>query len=337
MARYDLPVWMHRRAARRSPTTGANARATTRSGGRSAGPTRPASRWRTWCSAASTAIPVKLITHHMGGMIPYFEGRVGPAGTSSEHGHRTRTMAAFKSFKLEQATNRRLPQLLRRHRALRRLEATKCGLAFFGVEKTISLRRALRPRGRAHVHPRDHCRSSSAWNLPAARKSPSTRATCGGCAMEARGGCRAEARCARLARERRAACGRARGDRLPRPLGPREARATALVAWRTEDEAETRLTWRQLARRAAAAGTRSSARAWAAATWCRSSCRTGGSSSPTRHRAPGGGEPADADLPPPRALVHAAARRIARAHRPGAIPRLRPRRARARACRRAPA
>ena len=29
--------------------------------------------------------------------------------------------------------------------------------------------------------------------------------------------------------------------------------ATALVAWRTEDEAETRLTWRQLARRAAAA------------------------------------------------------------------------------------
>ena len=28
---------------------------------------------------------------------------------------------------------------------------------------------------------------------------------------------------------------------------------TALVAWRTEEEAETRLTWRQLARRAAAA------------------------------------------------------------------------------------
>jgi aminocarboxymuconate-semialdehyde decarboxylase len=52
VARHDLPMWMH-------PARGADfvdyvgkRRATTRSGGRSAGPTRPAWRWRTWCSAA---------------------------------------------------------------------------------------------------------------------------------------------------------------------------------------------------------------------------------------------------------------------------------------------
>jgi aminocarboxymuconate-semialdehyde decarboxylase len=60
MAGFDLPVWLH--PARGAdfadyPTTRASRRAITRSGGHSAGPTKRAWRWRTWCSAgSSTAI-----------------------------------------------------------------------------------------------------------------------------------------------------------------------------------------------------------------------------------------------------------------------------------------
>src|SRR5215468_4852765 len=35
---------------------------------------------------------LKIVTHHLGGIIPYFEGRVGHSWTSSERAHRTRTM-----------------------------------------------------------------------------------------------------------------------------------------------------------------------------------------------------------------------------------------------------
>ena len=37
------------------------------------------SRWRAWCSPGSwTALPdLNVIAHHLGGVIPYLEGRVG--------------------------------------------------------------------------------------------------------------------------------------------------------------------------------------------------------------------------------------------------------------------
>ena len=58
MADYDLPIWLH--PARTACDAGLCVRDRSRAsrcGGASAGPTRPASRWRGWCSpACSTAI-----------------------------------------------------------------------------------------------------------------------------------------------------------------------------------------------------------------------------------------------------------------------------------------
>jgi predicted TIM-barrel fold metal-dependent hydrolase len=81
----------------------------------------------------------KLITHHMGGMIPYFEGRVGPGWdqlgtrTSDEdytvivkkmQSHGKRPLDYFRNFYADTA-------LFGAH------EATKCGLRFFGAEHTV--------------------------------------------------------------------------------------------------------------------------------------------------------------------------------------------------------
>jgi predicted TIM-barrel fold metal-dependent hydrolase len=57
-------------------------------GGRLAGSTKPASPWRAWFSRLFDRHPdFKIITHHMGAMIPYFEGRrpwLGSAPGSSD-------------------------------------------------------------------------------------------------------------------------------------------------------------------------------------------------------------------------------------------------------------
>jgi aminocarboxymuconate-semialdehyde decarboxylase len=81
----------------------------------------------------------KLITHHMGGMIPYFEGRVGPGwdqlGTrtsdedygvllASMRSRGKRPLDYFRNFYADTA-------LFGAH------EATRCGLRFFGVERTV--------------------------------------------------------------------------------------------------------------------------------------------------------------------------------------------------------
>jgi aminocarboxymuconate-semialdehyde decarboxylase len=78
----------------------------------------------------------KLITHHMGGMIPYFEGRVGPGwdqlGTrTSDEDYRAllksmkkRPLDYFRDFYADTAL-------------FGAFEATKCGLAFFGAEKCL--------------------------------------------------------------------------------------------------------------------------------------------------------------------------------------------------------
>ena len=81
MAGYDLPIWLHPyRGADIAGLPDGGRDPSTRSGGRSAGRTTRAWRWRGSCSPGYfDRFPnLKIITHHMGAMAPYFEGRVGP-------------------------------------------------------------------------------------------------------------------------------------------------------------------------------------------------------------------------------------------------------------------
>ena len=67
-------------AGRPRPTTRRRIARNTKSGGRSAGRTTPASRWRgiVFAGYFDRFPALKIITHHMGAMAPYFAGRVGP-------------------------------------------------------------------------------------------------------------------------------------------------------------------------------------------------------------------------------------------------------------------
>ena len=138
MADYDLPIWMH-------PARGANFPDYL---------SEDKSKYEIWwtlgwpyeTSAAMARFvftglfdrypDIKIITHHLGGMIPYFEGRVGPGWdqigtrTSDEDyfalkdGLKKRPFDYFKMFYADTAVFGSVP-------------ATKCGLEFFGVDKVV--------------------------------------------------------------------------------------------------------------------------------------------------------------------------------------------------------
>ena len=79
---------------------------------------------------------IKIITHHLGGMIPYFEGRVGPGwdqlGTRTSDEDYTLLLKKLKKRPLEYFRMFYADTALFGAR-----EATICGLKFFGVEKTL--------------------------------------------------------------------------------------------------------------------------------------------------------------------------------------------------------
>jgi len=79
---------------------------------------------------------IKIITHHMGGMIPYFEGRVG-FGLDSL-GRRT---DEAEDLEARQRLQHRPYDYFRRFYAdtalFGALPATECGLAFFGTERVL--------------------------------------------------------------------------------------------------------------------------------------------------------------------------------------------------------
>jgi uncharacterized protein len=141
MATYDLPMWMHpARGAQFADYAG-----------------EKKSHYEIWWTFGwpyETSVAMahmvfgglfdrhpafKLITHHMGGMVPYFEGRVGPGwdqlGSRTSDEDYTKIIQAMKSrgkrpidyFRLFYADT----ALFGAH------EATKCGLHFFGVERTV--------------------------------------------------------------------------------------------------------------------------------------------------------------------------------------------------------
>lgn len=138
MADYDLPIWMH-------PARGSNFPDYL---------SEKKSKYEIWwtlgwpyeTSAAMARFvfsglfdrhpKIKIITHHLGGMIPYFEGRVGPGwdqiGTrTSDEDYfalkdslKKRPFDYFKMFYADTAVFGSVP-------------ATKCGLDFFGADKVV--------------------------------------------------------------------------------------------------------------------------------------------------------------------------------------------------------
>ena len=138
MAEYDRPIWMH-------PARGADV---------SDYKTEPQSQFEIWwtfgwpyeSSVAMARIVfaglferhpnLKIITHHMGGMVPYFEGRVG-------HGwDQLGTRSTDTDYSQLRNTLKRRPieyfRLFYADTALfGAAAATACGLSFFGAERTL--------------------------------------------------------------------------------------------------------------------------------------------------------------------------------------------------------
>ena len=79
---------------------------------------------------------IKIITHHLGGMIPYFEGRVGPGwdqlGKRTSDEDYTLLLKKLKKRPLDYFRMFYADTALMGAR-----EATICGLKFFGVERTL--------------------------------------------------------------------------------------------------------------------------------------------------------------------------------------------------------
>ena len=97
-----------RRAPRRCPTMPPSRARASRCGGASAGPTRPPSRCAGWCSTAcyDRHPKLKIVTHHLGGgMIPFFDGRIGAGmevlGQRTADEDHTKVLSSLKRPHLE--------------------------------------------------------------------------------------------------------------------------------------------------------------------------------------------------------------------------------------------
>jgi len=138
MADFDLPIWIHPARAANFPDY----------------LTEKKSKYEIWwtfgwpyeTSVAMARIVfagyfdkypnLKIITHHMGGMIPYFEGRVGPGWDQLG----SRTSDEDYTVILKQLKKRPLDyfKMFYADTALfGSVAATKCGLEFFGADKVL--------------------------------------------------------------------------------------------------------------------------------------------------------------------------------------------------------
>jgi aminocarboxymuconate-semialdehyde decarboxylase len=141
MAKYDLPMWMHPARGAEFPDYVGEEK----------------SHYEIWWTLGwpyETSVAMahmvfgglfdrypafKLITHHMGGMIPYFEGRVGPGW--DQLGTRTSDEDYVSLLDKMKSKGKRPVDYFRNFYADTALfgahEATKCGLRFFGAEHTL--------------------------------------------------------------------------------------------------------------------------------------------------------------------------------------------------------
>ena len=94
---------------------------------------------------------MKIITHHGGGMIPFFEGRVGYGW--DQLGTRTSDVDYDALLKHEEAADRLLPDAFYADTALfGAAPGTRCSLDFFGVgPRAVRVRHAVRPEPGLYV------------------------------------------------------------------------------------------------------------------------------------------------------------------------------------------
>ena len=149
-----------RRATRGLPIIAANRSRNTKSGRCSAGPTRPVWRWRASCfPACSTACPSCASSPHLGAMIPYFAGRVGPLwdqlGSRTSDEDYTPILAAMT------ARGRRPIDYFRLFYNDTAVggagSAIRCGLIFFGADRVLFATDCpFDPEGGPMFHPRHY-------------------------------------------------------------------------------------------------------------------------------------------------------------------------------------
>lgn len=138
MAEFDLPIWLH-------PARGANFPDYL---------TEKKSKYEIWWTLGwpyETSVAMshlvfgcyfddfpnlKIITHHMGGMIPYFEGRVGPGwdqlGSRTSDEDYTVVLKKLKKPHLEY-----FKMFLADTALFGSVSGTKCGLDFFGADNVL--------------------------------------------------------------------------------------------------------------------------------------------------------------------------------------------------------
>ncbi|HEU4734108.1 MAG TPA: amidohydrolase family protein [Kofleriaceae bacterium] len=138
VARLDVPIWMH-------PARGADV-ADYKGEARSLFEIWWTFGWPYETSVAMARLvfsglfdrhpDLKIITHHMGGMIPYFEGRVGHGwdqlGTRTSDVDYAALLRSMKHRPIDYFRKFYADTALFGARA-----ATRCGLAFFGVDKVL--------------------------------------------------------------------------------------------------------------------------------------------------------------------------------------------------------
>jgi predicted TIM-barrel fold metal-dependent hydrolase len=79
---------------------------------------------------------IKIIAHHMGGMIPYFEGRVGPGLDQLGKRNEDPTDVAAQG-KLQKRPYEYFHMFYADTAVFGSIPATECGLAFFGSDRVL--------------------------------------------------------------------------------------------------------------------------------------------------------------------------------------------------------
>jgi predicted TIM-barrel fold metal-dependent hydrolase len=110
---------------------------------------------------------LKIVAHHFGGMIPYFEGRVGPG--LDQLGART-TGFDKASIRIERRPFDYFKMYYADTAVFGSKAATECGLAFFGAEKTVFASDAPFDPEKGPMYIRETIRVIESLDIPEADK-----------------------------------------------------------------------------------------------------------------------------------------------------------------------